>query len=71
MVSRTTLSDRLLLTIDDWCLSTGMSRSKAYREINQGRLRALKIGPGKAGGVRIRPDDAQAYIEALPTKATA
>jgi excisionase family DNA binding protein len=35
---------RAALSVDEFCQSVGIGRSKAYEEIGAGRLKAVKIG---------------------------
>ena len=54
---------KLLLTIFETQGATGMSRSKIYDLISRGELPVVKIGPGRNGGVRIRPQDIARFAE--------
>ena len=54
---------KILLTISEAVLATGMSRSKIYDLISRGKLPVVKIGNGRSGGVRIRPGDLVAFAE--------
>jgi len=51
----------LLLRVGEVCARLGMSRSTIYREIENGNLRAFKIGKS----VRISADEVIRYVERL------
>ncbi|MBS2539261.1 helix-turn-helix domain-containing protein [Catenulispora sp. NF23] len=48
----------------------GVHRSTIYRDIEEGRLRALRVGSGK-GALRILPDALDAYFALLEVRAVA
>ncbi len=55
-------SERLLLSVSEFCKQTGLSRSKAYLELSEGTLRARKIGRRTV----IPIQEARRWIEQLP-----
>ena len=54
---------KILLTIAEVCSATGMSRSKVYDLISRKKLRVVKVGEGRSGGVRVRPRDIESFAE--------
>ena len=50
-----------LLTIDDFCRLYGISRSTAYRLINNQNINLVKIGRAS----RIKREDAEAWLASL------
>jgi excisionase family DNA binding protein len=58
-----TQTPRLLLTVKEAGQLLGISRSKIYDLISIGKIRPIKIGSGKMGGVRFRPDDLAAFAQ--------
>lgn len=55
---------RRAYTISEFCRDYGPGRTKAYQEIKNGRLRAVKVGSKTI----IRADDAEAWLANLPTR---
>lgn len=51
----------LSYSINDFCRAVGIGRSKAYAEIKDGRLRAIKCGKRTL----IRSADAEAWLNSL------
>jgi excisionase family DNA binding protein len=58
-------SERVAYRVDEFCASTGLSRSKVYEEIASGRLKAVKCG----SRTLIPASASQAWLESLPAKA--
>ena len=54
---------KILLRVDEVQESMGLSRSKIYSLVSQGRLPCVKIGKGRGSGVRFRPEDLRAFAE--------
>lgn len=50
--------DDRLLSIDEWCAVSGMSRRQFYREVNAGRLKVRERG----GRKRVRLGDHREYV---------
>ena len=48
-------------TVDEFCLAYRIGRTKAYQQINAGRLRVAKIGSKTI----VRADDAEAWLASL------
>ena len=53
----------VLLTVDEVTQVLGVSRSKIYDLISKGQLPYVKIGAGKSGGVRFRPEDLRQFAD--------
>jgi excisionase family DNA binding protein len=53
-----------LITIKGACERLNLSLSTIKRLINRGELRAIKVGRV----IRLRADDVQAWVDALPAK---
>ena len=53
----------VLLTVDEVTQALGVSRSKIYDLISKGQLPYVKIGAGRSGGVRFRPEDLQQFAD--------
>jgi excisionase family DNA binding protein len=53
----------VLLTVDDVTHVLGVSRSKIYDLISKGQLPYVKIGAGRSGGVRFRPEDLRQFAD--------
>jgi len=51
-----------LMTVTDFMSQYRISRTQVYREVNDGRLKAIKIGTA----TRIRLEDAEAWAASLP-----
>jgi excisionase family DNA binding protein len=49
-------------------LMLGVHKSTIYRDIQEGSLRALRVGTGK-GALRIRPEHLDAYMALLEVRA--
>jgi len=56
---------RAAYRIDEFCASTGLSRSKVYEEIAAGRLKAVKCG----SRTLITASAGKAWLESRPAKA--
>ncbi|WP_416356331.1 DNA-binding protein [Aureimonas phyllosphaerae] len=54
--------DRGALSVDEFCAWAGISRSRFYREVNDGRIVIRKIGRKSV----VTTPDAQAWLAALP-----
>jgi len=54
---------KILLRIEEAQDATGMSRSKIYDLVSRGELAYVKIGRGRGGGIRFRPEDLRAFAE--------
>jgi len=54
---------KILLTVSEAQESLGISRSKLYDLVSQRKIRHVKIGRGRGGGVRFRPEDLRAFAE--------
>jgi excisionase family DNA binding protein len=52
-IARISLREKVALTVDETAQVLSCSRSMVYKLLHQKRLKAVKIGAGKAGGVRI------------------
>jgi excisionase family DNA binding protein len=50
------------MSVDDFCNRYNVGRTKAYEEINAGRLRARKVGTRTI----ITDDDAEDWLRCLP-----
>jgi excisionase family DNA binding protein len=50
------------MTIDEWALYSGMSRSRTYAAIASGHIRAVKMGRL----VRVDTASGDAYLDTLP-----
>lgn len=55
-------SQALVFTLNEFCRKFRVSRSKVYRDLNAGRLRAKKLGTRTV----ITAEDAEDYRESLP-----
>lgn len=51
-----------LLTVRDFVHQYRISKTQVYREVNCGRLKAIKLGTA----TRIRVEDAEAWAASLP-----
>jgi excisionase family DNA binding protein len=54
---------RLLLTVAEASESLGISRAKLYDLISRKKIKTVKIGDGRSGGVRFRPRDLEVFAE--------
>ncbi len=54
---------KLLLTVPQACQSLSISRSKLYDLISQRKIPFVKLGRGRSGGVRFRPEDLQQFAQ--------
>ena len=54
---------RYLLTVDEASESLGVSRAKLYDLVSRKKIRTVKIGDGRSGGVRFRPQDLEKFAE--------
>ena len=54
---------RFLLTVAEASEALGVSRAKLYDLISRKKIRTVKIGAGRSGGVRFRPQDLETFAE--------
>ena len=54
--------ERLGFRVPEVAEALGVSESWVYNEIASGRLRVLKLRPGK-GAVRVHPEDLKDFVE--------
>lgn len=57
---------KVLISVDDFLRRYGVSRTRAYHEINSGKLRARKLGRRTV----IHVDDARNWADSLPSLRT-
>ena len=54
---------KILFTALEVCEMLSISRAKLYALISEGKIQYVKIGRGKSGGVRFRPEDLHQFAE--------